>query len=118
MISLRLSVPAVLVTAALAGWFTYFVTPPPQVEADRLLSPQSRQMLVPDTDTPTKFDQPLSAEEERGDSFRKAAEAILKQAPDAQASAVTNELPITGHIPLPTRRLIGKISPRPAGDAR
>ena len=117
MISLRLSVPAVLVAAALAGWFTYFVIPPPQVEADRL-SPQSRQMLVPDTDTPTKFDQPLSAEKERGDSFRKAAEAILKQAPDAQASAVTNKLPITGQIRLPKRRPIGKISPRPAGDAR
>jgi hypothetical protein len=107
MISLRLSVPAVLVAAALAGWFTYFVIPPPQVEADRL-SPQSRQMVVPDTDTPTKFDQPLSADQERGDAFQKAAEAILKQARDAQASAVTNELPITRHIPLPKQRPIAR----------
>jgi hypothetical protein len=103
MISLRLAVPAVLVAAALAGCFTYFVTPPPQVEAE------SRQTLAPDTDTPTKLDQPLRAEEESGDAFRQAAEAILKHAPDALASAVTNEPPITGHIPLPKRRPI----PRP-----
>ena len=107
MISLRLAVPAVLVAAALAGCFTYFVSPPPQVEADKLSS-QSRQALVPDTDTLTKFDQPLSTEEERGDAFRQAAEAILKRAPDAQASVVANELPITGHIPLPKRRPIAR----------
>jgi hypothetical protein len=57
--------------------------------------------------TPTKFDQRLSADES-GDAFRQAAEAILKQAPDAQASAGTNELPITGHIPLPKRRPIAR----------
>jgi len=104
MISLRLAVPAVLVAAALAGCFTYFVTPAPQVEADKL-SLQSRQTLLPAMGTPTKFDQRLSADES-GDAFRQAAEAILKQAPDAQASAGTNELPITGHIPLPKRHPI------------
>jgi hypothetical protein len=103
MISLRLAVPAVLIAAALAGCFTYFVSPPPQVEAE------SQQAAIPDTDTLTKFDLPLSAEEERGDAFRQAAEAILKLAPDAQASAVVNEPPITGHIPLPKRRPV----PRP-----
>lgn len=108
MISLRLAVPAVVVAAALAGCFTYLVTPPPQVEAEKS-SPQPRQALVPDADRPTKFDQRPSAEEQAAAAFQQAAAAILKQAPDAQASAVTNEPPITGHIPLPKRRPI----PRP-----
>lgn len=104
MISLRLAVPAVLVAAALAGCFTYFVAPLPQIEADRL-SPQSGQSLVPDMSTPTKSDQRLSAGE---DAYRQAADAILKKAPDSQASARTTGLPITGHIPLPKRRPIAR----------
>jgi hypothetical protein len=105
MISLRFAVPAVLVAAALAGCFTYFVAPLPQIEADKI-SLQSRQALAPDMGTPTKFDQRLSAEKS-GDAFGQAADAILTQAPNAQASA--DELPIAGHIPLPKRRPI----PRP-----
>jgi len=101
MISLRLAVPAVLVAAAVAACFTYFDAPIPQIEADNL-SPQSRQALVPDMGTLTKFDQRLSADE---DTYRQAADAIQKQAPDAQAST---GLPITGHIPLPKRRRIAR----------
>jgi hypothetical protein len=48
-----------------------------------------------------------SSAEEQAAAFRQAAKAILKQAPNAQASA--DEPPITGHIPLPKRRPI----PRP-----
>jgi hypothetical protein len=105
MISLRLAVPAVLVAAALAGCFTYFVAPPPPVKADQPL-PAAGKMPGADMGTPTNIDQRPSAAE-RADAFRQAAEAILKQAPDAQASA--DEPPITGHIPLPKRRPI----PRP-----
>jgi len=102
MISLRLAVPVVLVAAAVAGCFTYFVTPPP---APRVVE----AMPVPDTGTPTDIDQRPSAEEQAAAAFQRAAAAIQKQAPDAQASAGTDEPPITGPIPLPKRRPI----PRP-----
>jgi outer membrane PBP1 activator LpoA protein len=98
MISLRQIVPAVLFAAALAGCFTYFVSPSSQVEADKL----PRQPLAYHTEGT-----PLSAEE-RGDAFQQAAEAILKQAPDTQASTITNQRLITGRIPLPRRRPIAR----------
>src|ERR1700730_1773912 len=98
MISLRLAVPAVLVAAAVAGCFTYFVTPP--------LPPAVPDIPDPDAGTPTNIGQRPSAEEQAA-AFQQAAKAILKQAPNAQASA--DEPPITGHIPLPKRRPI----PRP-----
>ena len=108
MIGLRLAVPAVLVAAALAGCFTYFVTtpPPPSVEADRRLTPTAPDMTGPDTGTLTNIDQRTTAEEQAAAAFQRAAAAILRQAPDAQASAGTQEPPITGHIPLPKRRPI------------
>ena len=101
MIRLRLAVPAVLVAAAVAGCFTYFVTRPPPEEPDQRLPPTAPDMTGPDTGTPTNIDQRQSAED-KAKAFRQAAEAILKQLPNAQASA--NEPPITGHIPLPKSR--------------
>jgi hypothetical protein len=99
MISLRLAVPAVLVAAAVAGCFTYFVTRPPPEEPDQRLPPAGKMSEV-DMGTPTNIDQRQSAD--KANAFRQAAEAILKQLPNAQASA--NEPPITGHIPLPKSR--------------
>jgi hypothetical protein len=96
MISLRLAVPVIVVAAAVAGCFTYFVTPPP-VEADQRLRP-----TLPNV-TPN-IDYRLSAEEQAEAAFSRAASAILRRLPDAQASAGTNEPPITGRIPLPKRR--------------
>jgi hypothetical protein len=102
MISFRLAVPAVLLAAAVAGCVTYFVTPPPLAEADQRLPPAGKMSEV-NMGTPTNIDRRQSAED-RTDAFRQAAEAILKQAPNAQASA--DAPPITGHIPLPKRRPI------------
>jgi hypothetical protein len=108
MTSLRHAVPAVLVAAVVAACFTYLVTPPSPVETDRRLPSTARDMTGrPNTTTPTNIDQRLSAEEQAAAAFKKAAAAILRQAPYAQASA--GELPITGHIPLPKKRPI----PRP-----
>jgi hypothetical protein len=109
MISLRLAVPAVLAAAAVAGYFTYFVTPPPPVEADQRLPPTVPDMTGPDTGSPTNIDQRPSAEQQAAAAFQRAAAAILRRAQYAQASAGTDEPPITGHIPLPKRRPI----PRP-----
>jgi hypothetical protein len=98
MIRLRL-VGAILFAAAFAGCFTYYVTFPPRVEAEKRLV-----LIAPDAagsaaGKPTKVG-------ERAEDYERAAEAILKRLPDAQASARTDELPITGHIPLPKRRPI------------
>jgi hypothetical protein len=96
MISLRFAVSAVLVAAALAGCFTYFVpppvTPPPQLPEKM---PELRLGIPANVDPPKT--------QERADDFLQAAQAILKQEPNALASADT------GHIPLPKKRPI----PRP-----
>lgn len=101
MIGWRLIIPVVLVAAALAWGVTYFVTPPPRVEAEQPSTPTGNDMTSSTANTPTIVRQRRSAEE-----FERAAEAILKRLPDAEASARTNELPIIGHIPLPKRRPI------------
>jgi hypothetical protein len=104
MISLRLAVPAVLAAAAVAGCFTYFVTPPARVEADPRLPPTVPKMTGPDTRASTSIDQLPNAEEKAAAAYREAAEAILRRAPNARAFAGADEPPITGPIPLPKRR--------------
>jgi hypothetical protein len=106
MVSLRLALPAVLVAAALAGCFTYFVTPSPPLETDQRLPPTSPDVSGSDTVTPTSVDRRPSAEEQAAAAFQRSAAAILRRLPDAQAAAGTVDLPITGHIPLPKRRPI------------
>jgi hypothetical protein len=108
MISLRLAVPGILLAAAAAGCFTYFVNPPPQeAEVDQQSPPTMPDMTSPQTETRTNVDQRPSAKEETAAAFQQAAAAILRPLSNAQASA--NEPPITGHIPLPKKRPI----PRP-----
>jgi hypothetical protein len=97
MISLRLAVPGILFAAAAAASFTYFVTPPPEVEADQRLPVADK---MPAAETETRIDQ----HPEGADDFLQTARAILQQAPNARASA--DEPPITGHIPLPKKRPI------------
>src|SRR5436309_1950185 len=107
MISLRLAVPAVLVAAAVAGCITYVVTPaPPQpVEADRWLPLTVLDVTGrPDVGIPTSIRRPGT--EDHIDAFERAAEAILKRAQNAAASAGTDKPLITGPIPLPKRRPI------------
>jgi hypothetical protein len=94
MITLRLAVPAVLVAAAAAGCFTYFVTPSTVPD-----------MTGPRLGIPTNIDERPSAKDQAA-AFQRAAEAILRRAPNAQASAATHETTIAGHIPLPKRRPI------------
>jgi hypothetical protein len=95
MIHLRLAVPAVLVAAIVAGCFTYFIIPPPPVEADQRL-PLTVPNMTGRPDSPTNIDQSRSAEDHAVAAFQRAAEAILKRAPNAQASAGTGQAPIAG----------------------
>jgi hypothetical protein len=104
MISLRLAVPGVLVAAAAAGCFTYFVIPPPPIEVDQRSPPTAPDMTGPHTGTPTNIYQRPGAEEKAAAAFQQAAAAILRPLPNALASA--DEPPIAGHIPLPKKRPI------------
>ena len=108
MVTLRFAVPAILAAAAAAGCFIYFVTPPPaRVEADQRLPPAVLYSRGPDTTASTGIDQQRpSADEKAAAAYQKAAEAILRRAANARASAVADESPITGPIPLPKRRPI------------
>jgi hypothetical protein len=101
MISLRLIVPAVLVAAAVAACVSYFVVAP-SLEADQRLLPTPPNMKGPLTGTPVNIDQHLSAEAQVVADFTRASKMILRRLPEASADA--NDLPITGHIPLPRRR--------------
>jgi hypothetical protein len=108
MTSLRLAVPTVLLAAAVAGCITYVVTPaPPQpIEADQRLPPTVPNVTGrPASETSTNIQRPST--EDHIDAFQRAAEAILKRAQNATASA--GEPLVTGPIPLPRRRPI----PRP-----
>jgi hypothetical protein len=109
MISLRLAVPVVLVAAAVAGCFTYFVAPPPPAEVDQRLQPISPGAKRPDAAAPVDVDRQLSPEEQTTAAFTRASKMILRQLPNEQASARTRELPITGRVPLPRRRPIPSI---------
>jgi hypothetical protein len=98
---LRLAVPAVAVSAGLAGCFTYFVSPPPRVEAERRSAAPVRDVIGTPAGAPARIGQDRSAED-----FLRAAEAILRPLSNAQAASRIDELPIIGHIPLPKRRPI------------
>jgi len=102
MISLRLAVPAVPVAAVVAACFAYLIAPPPQVGSDQGLPPSVK---MPEANKGVAIEQHPSGQN-KADAFLEAARAILKQAPNAQASADTDQPRITGRIPLPRRRPI------------
>jgi hypothetical protein len=107
MVTLRFAVSAILAAAAAAGCFTYFVTPSPaRVEADQRLPPAVLYSRGPDTTASIRIDQRPSADEKAAAAYQKAAEAILRRAANAQATAGADESPITAPIPLPKRRPI------------
>jgi hypothetical protein len=102
MISWRLILPAVLIAAAIAACLTYFATLSPPVESVQLLPLTSAAMKGPDGVTQANIDQHSSAEERAKAAFERAAEAILRRAPDLQASA--SEPAGAVHVPLPKSR--------------
>jgi len=111
MVTLRFAVPAILATAAAAGCFSYFVivSLPARFEADaRLLDVRLRPAVLyspsPSERASTQIDQPPNADELASAAFQKAAEEILRRAPDTRASVGTDELPLKAPIPLPRRR--------------
>ena len=113
MVTLRFAIPAILAAAAVAGCFSYFVTLPAWVETDAPLSavrlpPAVLYSIGPNARGSTGIDQPPNADEQAAAAYQKAAEAILRRAPNTRASAVSDELPMTGRIPLPKKRPIAR----------
>ena len=113
MATLRFAIPVILAAAAVAGCFSYFVAPPARVETDVRLSdvrlpPAVLYSTGPNTRASRGIDQPPNADEQAAAAYQKAAEEILRRAPNTRASAVSDELPMTGRIPLPKKRPIAR----------
>ena len=103
MIDWRLVVSLALATASIAVCFAYLMAPPWQVQAIKSPPP-----LVPN-DVPkdvvlNQVARPPSAEEKAVTDFEVAADAILRKAPNTQASTVTDMSSPGAKIPLPRRR--------------
>ena len=107
MIDLRLAVPAILAAAAVAGCFTYFVTPPARVAVEPPQRPTMSPLKGSSAAEASKgLDQRPSAKEKAAEAYRQATEAILRRAQNARADARADLPPITHPIPLPKKRPI------------
>jgi hypothetical protein len=102
MISWRFAIPVVLAAAIVAGCITYMATPtqPQLIEADQRMQPPTVPKATGTIQPPSKEDD-ITA-------YQRAADAILKRAQNAKASADEPPL-VTERIPLPKRRPL----PRP-----
>jgi hypothetical protein len=101
----RLAIPAaVLTAAAVAGYLTYLVCEPmATVETNQRLPPFNLTLSAADTTASTNVDKRPGGDEKAAIAYLEAAQAILRRAPSARASASEDELPITGRIPLPKK---------------
>ncbi len=107
MISWRFAVLAVLVAAAVAGCITYFATParPQLIETERSPPTVPTVAVRPEPEVSTNIQHPRT--EDQITTYQRAADAILKRAQNAKASA--DEPLFIRRIPLPRKRPI----PRP-----
>ena len=103
MIDWRLVVSLALATALIAACLAYLVAPPWQVQATKP-PPSPIPTNVQENRVLNQSSPPTSAEEKVVADFDAAADAILRKAPNTQASTVT-DMPLTAaRIPLPRRR--------------
>jgi len=103
MIDWRLVVSLALATASLAACLTYLMAPPWQVQATKPPpSPVPTNVREDAVLNPSAW--PPGAEERVVADFDAAADAILRKAPNTQASTVTDMPLPTARIPLPRRR--------------
>jgi hypothetical protein len=110
MIGSHVAIFAVLTAAALAGCVTYLVhAPVARVEDDQRPHLGKLTLSAPNATASKSDDRQPTENEKAAIAYLEAAQAILRKAPTAQASASNEGLPITGRIPLPRKRPI----PRP-----
>jgi hypothetical protein len=106
MIALHLAVLAVIAAAVLAGSFTYLVRPPSnQIEAGQQSRPTVLRVGARDSTASLDVDR-HPADEKAAAAYWEAAQAILKRAPNAQASAHAKEPSARSAVPLPKKRPI------------
>ena len=100
MIDWRLVVSLALASASIAACLTYLMAPPWQVQAIKSPPP-----LVPnDVQQDVGLNQSVRPPSAVVADFDAAADAILRKAPNTQASTVTDMPLPAGRIPLPRRR--------------
>ena len=115
MVTLRFAVPTIIITAGAAVCLSCFVISnlPARYETKaRLLDVRMPKAVLdppsPIASEPTEIDRPPTEEEVAAATFQKAAEEILRRAPNTSASAFTDELPIAVRIPLPRKHPIAR----------
>ena len=106
MVTLRFAIAAILITLVVGGCLTFLVSPLARLLTDNTVLPGLPSLRVIDTRIIARSEHALRAEEKAAVAYEKAADAILKRAPNARASVVANEQPIRPPIPLPKRRPI------------
>jgi hypothetical protein len=105
MIGPHLIISAVVTAAALAGCFTYLLRPQiASVAVDQQAHLGKLTLGAPDAMALRGPDWQPVENEKAAAAYLEAAQAILRRAPTAQASASADEIPITGRIPLPRKR--------------
>jgi hypothetical protein len=108
MVGSHLIISAVITAAALAGCFAYLLRPPiASVAVDQ--QPHLGKITFSSSDDTMDSlgaDRQLIENEKAATAYFEAAQAILRRAPTARASASAEEIPITGRIPLPRKRPI------------
>ena len=106
----HLVISSVLTSAAVAGCIAYLLSPPiASVKVDRQSAPSNAASDAPEIPTSKAADRSVVENEKAAIAYLEAAQAILRLAPIAYASASADKLPIKGRIPLPRKRPI----PRP-----
>jgi hypothetical protein len=103
MIDWRLVVSLALASASIAACLTYLMAPPWQVQAIKSPPPLVPNDVQQDLGLIQRA-RPPSAEEKVVADFDAAADAILRKAPNTQASTVTDMPSPAARIPLPRRR--------------
>src|SRR6476659_5922069 len=110
MVGSHLIISAVVTAAALAGCFAYLLRPPiAWVAVDQQPHLGKITFNGPDTTASIGADKQPVENEKEARAYLEAAQAILRRAPTAQASARADEIPIPGRIPLPRKRPIPRI---------
>jgi hypothetical protein len=104
----HLVVASVVTAATVAGCITYLLQPSTTtITVDQQLALRDFTFSARDTAASKAADRRPPVENERAAiAYLEAAQAILRRAPLAQASASTDELFIRGRIPLPRKRPI------------
>jgi hypothetical protein len=109
MVNLHFAVPVILAAAVVAGCLSYLIAPLDRVETDVRLPPRAvLNSAASNSRASTRIETLPNADDLAAAAFEKAAEAILRRAPDTQASIGRDEPPIAGPVPLPRRRPIAR----------